>query len=169
MASESRPRPVRPSKLCVCEIFDAGANSTVNIDTRPARDVADAGDRGLVINVAQVALSVRFGSAQVQCWFVEKDAEDARVIHVMFKFPAKTCFTHQQLELIKLVNTLRVREVWVQPEDTCVYVGAALWRSDTVAEFTVQDVVIIRRVATAAEAFGDTDTASAPPLKRARA
>ena len=157
-------RPVGRLAECPCALLDGAAADQVIVDNRPATSIADAGDRALATNVARIALSVHVGTATASGWTVEDDAADARVFNIMVKFPAGTCFTHQQLELVTLVNRLRVRSVWVQPEEDCVYLGAALWRSDVVGGFTVQDVVVVRRVAD-----DDGPAVDAGTGKRARA
>ena len=166
MAASQTARPVRRSGECVCELLGAAATDVVTIDTTPANRISGAGDRALVLNVAQVALSIHVGTASAMDWNVEDDAEDERILNVMFRFPAKTCFTDQQIEIVKLVNRLRVRSVWVQPEDDCVYIGVAVWRSDAVGEFVVQDIVIIRRASEPDE--DPEETKAATSRKRAR-
>lgn len=141
----SRARPVRSTGECACALLGAASTDIVTIDIRPANSIPDAGDRELVLNVAQVALSMHVGTDSAVEWSVEKDTEDDRIVNAMFKYPYKTCFTDQHIEAIKLVNKMRVRSVWVQPEDDCVYVGVSVWRSDVVAHFTVQDVVLVQR------------------------
>jgi hypothetical protein len=158
-----RARPVERLRECPCELLGAATTDHVSFDQRPANVLSDAGDRDLVLNVARIALSVHVGTAGAIEWGVEEDGDDEQIINVMVKYPHKTCFTDQQIELIKLVNQLRVRSVWVQPEDDCVYIGVALWRSDVVGKFTVQDVVIVRRAVDA-----DTEAAKPPTRKRAR-
>lgn len=159
-----RARPVERLRECPCELLGAASTDHVSFDQRPANVLSDAGDRALVLNIAQIALSVHVGTLGAIKWGVEEDGDDEQIINVMVKYPHKTCFTDQQIELIKLVNKLRVRSVWIQPEDDCVYIGVAVWRSDVVGQFTVQDLVIVRRAVDE-----DTVAAKPPSKKRARA
>lgn len=158
-------RPVERLLECPCELLDAAPVDIVSFDHTPAFILTDDGDRYLALNIAQVALSLHAGSTDALEWSVEADTEDAGVVNIMTKYPRSTCFTLQQLNFVHLVNELRVRSVWVQPEEDCVYLGVAMCRSDVVQQVTVQDIVILRR---AIDSGGDAPTKSGP-RKRLRA
>lgn len=164
-------RPVERLQECPCELIGASPVDIVSFDHGPARILTDEGDRHLALNIAQVALGLHIGSIDALEWSVEQDSQDDSVVNVMTKFPLATCFTLQQLNLVQLVNELRVKDVWVQPEEDCVYLGVAMWRSDVVRQVTVQDLVVLRRsIESAADAPTKSGTrkrlrASAPSKK----
>ena len=144
MASGRVARRVEQLAECPCEILAAHHADEVIFDDVPARAVAEEGDRNLVINISHVVQSLHVGAEGPLGWMVEFDDDDG-VLLVMVKYPVKTVFTARQLALVELVNEVRIKEVWVQPEDDCVYVGVAVWRSDVAQQLTVQDLVVLRR------------------------
>ncbi len=144
MASGRVARRVDRPAECPCELLGGEAADEVVFDDVPARAVAELGDRNLVINISHVVQSLHVGAEGPLGWMVEFDDDDG-ILLVMVKYPAKTVFTARQLSLVELVNEVRIKEVWVQPEDDCVYVGVAVWRSDVAQQLTVQDLVILRR------------------------
>ena len=144
MASGRVARRVERLAECPCELLAAHHADEVVFDDVPARGVAELGDRNLIINIAHVVQSLHVGAEGPLGWMVEFDDDDG-ILLVMVKFPKKTVFTARQLALVELVNEIRIKEVWVQPEDDCVYVGVAVWRSDVAQQLTVDDLVILRR------------------------
>ncbi len=144
MATGRVARRVERPAECPCELLAAHPADEITFDDVPARAVAEEGDRNLVINISHVVQSLHLGPEGSLGWMVEFDDDD-NVLLIMVKFPAKTVFTSRQLSLVELVNEIRIKEVWVQPEDDCVYVGVAVWRSDVVQQLTVTDIVVLHR------------------------
>jgi hypothetical protein len=136
-------RPVERPAACLCELLKAHPSDEIVYDDVPARAIEDPGDRALATNVAHVVQSLHAAVTNSMEWHVEFD--DGGTIIVMVKFPARTVFTARQLALVETVNELRIKDVWIQPEDDCVYVGTTLVRSDVALQLTVQDIVILRR------------------------
>jgi hypothetical protein len=136
-------RPVDRPAECLCELLGGQPRDEIVYDDVPARAVEDLGDRALVTNVAHVVQSLHAAVTNSLEWHVE--FEDDGTIIVMVKFPARTVFTARQLALVELVNEVRIKDVWVQPEADCVYVGTTVVRSDVAIQLTVQDIVILRR------------------------
>lgn len=147
MATSSRARSVTKLDTCPCELIDAAPADRTAIDETPANILDDEGDRHLALNLAQITLALHIGTVDALGWAVEADSSDKSIVNIMVRYPAGTCFTLQQLNLVQLVNELRVKEVWVQPEAEAVYVGVAMWRTGVAHEFTVQDLIVLRRVA----------------------
>lgn len=137
--------PAKPA-TCVCQILDAPNSSEVVFDDVPARVIADLGDRALVTNVAHVIMTLDATMTNAREWHIETDPEEPNLYVVMVKFPAGSIFTSRQLSLVELVNELRVKQVWVQPEEDCVYIGTTVWNSTADITLTVQDIVVIRHM-----------------------
>lgn len=137
------------STACPCRTLGAPSEKIV-IDSRPIENTAIGRnlapeEQELVLSLVHVVSSLQ--GLDCKSWSLEQDFNDEALVNVLFAFEPNTCVTYTHFEMIRCVNRLRVRQVWVQPETDQLYIGVALQRAGTQV-LTVAAVVHISSIST---------------------
>ena len=113
----------------------------LQFDLLPIANITEP-DKSTVFNVGRIMILVHFPKIKSKKWLVEEEDEH---YNVSVTYPAKTIIDDKQIDLIKQVNTLLVKRVWVQPEEDCVLLCASVWKSNVTITLNVQELYIIER------------------------
>ena len=124
---------------CICKLLKT--SNRVYFDPTPVIDIPQP-DKTNVLNIGKIMALIHYPRIKNKSWDVEVEDKHYNVCVI---FAPDTTIDDKQIELIKQVNPLLIKRIWVQPEKNDLLLCASVWRSDVDRSFTVQDIYIIER------------------------